>query len=187
MVCTRNSPCPPETQPWPFTTGVLSSEPSSATSIRIPPPISMTVTVTVPPGRRELLCSTALVTVSEASNTAASVVAGLASPRDFSTKERAEQTCSGRPGTVMLPRTVALAIMARSRVASLARAANGAICVRSPPRREAGCRGFSSLAVIDYCIANRAEPVPGRARRGVGVLELIMVWECMPRKCVVQI
>src|SRR5260221_5238353 len=86
----------------------------------------MTVIVTVPPRRRELLCSTALVTVSEASKTATSA-AGLASPRDFSTNERAAQTCSGRPGIVRLPRTEALAIMARSCVASLARVANRAL------------------------------------------------------------
>jgi hypothetical protein len=54
-----------------------------------------------------------LVTVSETSKTAASVV-GLASSRAFSANERAAQTCSGRPGIVRLPRLEALAIIARS-------------------------------------------------------------------------
>jgi len=117
---------PPRTQPSPFTTGALAREPSSLTSIRTPPPISKMAIDTVPPGRRELVCRTALVTTSEASKTATSV-AGSSSPRVLITNDRASLTCSGCPGIVRLPITAALAIMARSSADSLALAATADI------------------------------------------------------------
>src|ERR1035437_4854208 len=117
----------------PLTTGVLRSDPCPPASTRKPPLISVTSTVTDPPGRRELLCTTALVTISEVSRMATSA-AGFSGPMALATNDLASQTCSARPRIVRLAKSLAPAIAARSAVASLASVVMSAISGRLPPR-----------------------------------------------------
>jgi inosine-uridine nucleoside N-ribohydrolase len=105
---TRNSPCPWAAYRSPRTSGPPRGVPSSMTSTIRPSGTSTTTIVTVPPSRPELVCSTALVTSSDVRRAAVSSALG---PASAMTNARARETCSGRPGTVRVPRTVAAGVM----------------------------------------------------------------------------
>src|SRR5450755_2167651 len=134
----------------PLTTGVLRSDPLSATSTLKPPLISVTSTVINPPERRELLCTTALVTISEVSRMATSA-AGFSGPMVLRTNDLVSQTCSARPGIVRLAKSLAPAIVARSAVASLASVVMSAISGRLPPR-------YCAWEMAGTCRWRRARP-----------------------------
>src|SRR6266566_44630 len=77
-------------------------------STRTPCGTPMTTMVTVPPSTPDLVCWTALVTISEVSKVAASWSAPTWCELSVrATKALALATCSGRPGRVSEPRTVA--------------------------------------------------------------------------------
>src|SRR5262249_44619911 len=75
--------------------------------MRAPSGRPLTMTVTVPPGRPESVCTIAFVTSSEVSNVAASESTPRrpADSRIRATNPRARDTCSGCPGTVTDPKT----------------------------------------------------------------------------------